>query len=102
MMADLSATGRYRVAGRRALDRLQSFMSGGWADEAQVLEEIAATFRRDKYLADPHTAVALNVYARYAQDTGDFKPVVIASHRQPVQVWEKRCHGALGPGSRRP
>ena len=95
MMADLAKSGRYVLpAGAHA--KLQTFMSGGWADEEQVSKQIAFTFREDKYLADPHTAVALNVHSNYARETGDTTPTVIASTASPYKFGKSVATALFG------
>jgi threonine synthase len=92
---DLAKTGRYALPAS-AHAKLRTFMSGGWASEEQVSAQIAATFREDKYLADPHTAVALNVYARYQQETGDQTPTVIASTASPYKFGKAVARALFG------
>ncbi len=95
MMSNLSKSGRY-VLSADALKRLKSFMSGGWADEAQVSARIAATFRDEEYLIDPHTAVALDVHARYAEETGDRTPTVVASTASPYKFGKSVAAALFG------
>ena len=38
----------------------------------------------ENYLCDPHTAVAVNVYRQYLQETGDTAPTIIASTCKPL------------------
>ena len=96
MMANLAKSGRY-VLPASPLAKLKTFMSGGWADETQVASQIASTFRDDKYLADPHTAVALNVLARFQQETGDRTPTVIASTASPYKFGKSVAAALFGP-----
>ncbi len=96
MMANLAKSGRY-VLPASALAKLKTFMSGGWADETQVAGQIASTYRDDMYLADPHTAVALNVHARYQQETGDKTPTVIASTASPFKFGKSVAQALFGP-----
>ncbi len=95
MMSNLAKSGRY-VLPAEAHAKLKTFMSGGWADEAQVAGEIASTFREDKYLCDPHTAVALSVHARYAEETGDKTPTVIASTASPYKFGKAVARALFG------
>jgi threonine synthase len=96
MMANLAKSGRY-VLPASALAKLKTFMSGGWADETQVSSQIASTFRDDKYLADPHTAVALSVLSRFQQETGDRTPTVIASTASPYKFGKSVATALFGP-----
>ena len=42
-------------------------------------------FKEYAYLADTHTAVALNVYEQYVKETGDDRATVIASTASPYK-----------------
>ena len=42
-------------------------------------------FNKAGYLCDTHTAVAINVYEQYVQETGDNTPTVIASTASPYK-----------------
>jgi threonine synthase len=99
LMADLSAGGRYALA-RPAHQRLAERMSGGWADEAQVAAQIASTFRDERYLVDPHTAVALSVHRRYAEQTEDRTPTIIAATASPFKFGKAVAEAIFGQAAR--
>ena len=43
-------------------------------------------FETENYLIDPHTAVAVNVYQQYLQETGNLEtPAIIASTASPYK-----------------
>ena len=84
LMEQLAKTGRYEVS-PEALKKLQAEFYGGFCDDAGTAETIGATFRKYRYLCDPHTAVALNVYEQYRQETGDDTPCVLASTASPFK-----------------
>ena len=65
--------------------RMQSEFAAGCADDQRVAETIAATFEREGYLCDTHTAVAVAVYDDYRSATGDMTPTVIASTASPYK-----------------
>ena len=77
------------------LERLLYLLSGrtdaaaefacGFADDAGAAETIRRTFEERRYLADPHTAVAIAVYEAYKRSTGDLTPAVIASTASPFK-----------------
>ncbi|MBR4019531.1 MAG: threonine synthase, partial [Clostridia bacterium] len=48
-------------------------------------DTIKKVFADKGYLADPHTAVAINVYEAYKARTGDDTPTVIASTASPFK-----------------
>ena len=59
-----------------------------WADFCQDDETqitIKSFWDQHKYLLDPHTAVAVNVWQKYLDATGDKTPVVIASTASPFK-----------------
>lgn len=96
MMANLAKSGRYALPTNMLL-KLKTFMSGDWASEEQVSGQIAATFQEDKYLSDPHTAVALSVHARYQEQTGDRTPTVIAATASPYKFGKAVASALFGP-----
>lgn len=83
-MNDLKTQGRYEITGQ-PLETLQNLLWGDWAGEEEVAQTIAKTWRDDRYLIDPHTAVALCVHQKYVQATGDDAPAVIASTASPYK-----------------
>ena len=83
-MASLAADGHYDV-GAQALDALGRTFAGGFADDAQTLQEIGRVFARDGYLMDTHTAVASRVLADYRARTGDARTTVLVSTASPYK-----------------
>ena len=83
-MASLAADGRYDV-GAQALAALRQTFAGGFADDAQTLQEIGRVFARDGYLMDTHTAVASRVLADYRARTGDARTTVLVSTASPYK-----------------
>ena len=57
----------------------------GCCDDEETLKTIGKYFGEYSYLADTHTAVALNVYEQYIAATGDDRPTVIASTASPYK-----------------
>ena len=84
LMEQLARTGRYSIA-PEVREKLQAEFYGGFCDDAGTAETIGATFRNHRYLCDPHTAVALNVYEQYRRETGDDTPCVLASTASPFK-----------------
>ncbi len=68
--------------------RLRSVLYGNYSNEEETMQEIKETFDKYKYLLDPHTAVAMNVYKKYVKETGDNLPVVISSTASPYKFNE--------------
>ncbi len=58
---------------------------GGFCTEEETLKTIEALYKDSNYLCDTHTAVAVNVYEKYLEETGDKTPAVIASTASPYK-----------------
>ena len=84
LMASLGRTGKYR-APQELMERIRSVFSGYSLDEAGTLAVIGETWREERYLADPHTAVGLGAVKRYREETGDAAPVILASTASPFK-----------------
>ncbi len=83
-MEQLKTQGIYRID-EAMLERLRGIMYGGWASEQACAEEISRVLREEKYLIDPHTAVAMSVMRAYREETGDMRPCVVASTASPFK-----------------
>lgn len=59
--------------------------AGGFCTEEETYDTIAALYKDAGYLSDTHTAVAVNVYEKYVDETGDKTPAVIASTASPYK-----------------
>ena len=98
LMKELKEKGRYEIS-PEARHRLQSEFFGGFCDDRATEETIGALFREHHYLCDTHTAVAVNVYRQYTEQTGDRTPCVIASTASPYKfaasVLPAVCGGPL-------
>ena len=82
--ADLSANGTFTVSDE-IKEKLQSLFFGGCCDDKATIATINKYFTEYGYLCDTHTAVALNVYEQYMEQTGDIRPTVIASTASPYK-----------------
>lgn len=83
LMTSLNTTGLYKISDDM-LAELTGFYAD-FADEGDISEEIAATFKGDHYVEDPHTAVASAVYKKYLAETQDKTPTVIVSTASPYK-----------------
>lgn len=83
-MNQLAAEGKYFV-GDEVLAEIQTVFDAGYCDEADVDATIFAMFEKYNYLCDTHTAVAVNVYDQYLENTGDDIPTVIDSTASPYK-----------------
>ena len=64
---------------------IDASFKGYFADEAKTAETIRTTMSKYQYLADTHTAVAISAAEQYMAETGDVKPMVIASTASPYK-----------------
>ena len=97
-MVELSNTGRYEVdhSTRQAIQEM--FWSDFSTDEA-TLARIRSTWQEYGYLMDTHTAVAMDVYARYLKLTGDQTPSIIASTASPFKFGSAVARAVMAPES---
>ncbi len=83
-MTALSENGVYTVdADVKA--KLDELFFGGYCDDENTQKTIGNLYKNENYLADTHTAVAINVYQQYVAQTGDKTPTVIASTASPYK-----------------
>ena len=61
---------------------------GGCCDDYFTKEQIWKTFDKHGYTLDTHTAVAVDVYNQYVNETGDTTKTVIASTASPFKFNE--------------
>ncbi|MHB8125467.1 MAG: threonine synthase [Desulfitobacteriaceae bacterium] len=80
----LRESGSFQVD-EKTLERSQTKIFAGWADEDQVLATIYRGYEQFDYVFDPHTAVAMKVYEDYVQLTGDKTYSVIVSTASPFK-----------------
>ncbi len=83
-MNELKEKGVYQVD-QASGEKLRAVMYGGWASQEACADEIARVWNEEKYLIDPHTAVAMSVMRAYREETGDMRPCVIASTASPFK-----------------
>jgi threonine synthase len=83
-MSQLSTQGWYRIP-KDALDQLQPLFYGGFADHKETSIAIGRAFKDHGYLMDPHSAVGYSVLRKYWDETGDTRPVVLASTASPFK-----------------
>ena len=83
-MNALKSEGKYEVSDDVKAVINEKFY-GGFCDDKNTEATIHEMFEQDKYLCDTHTAVAINVYKQYVEETGDKTPSVIASTASPYK-----------------
>lgn len=83
-MGQLKREGVYRVdAGVR--EQIEAQFWADFCSEEETLATIRETYAHHGYVVDTHTAVALNVYGKYVQATGDTRKAVVASTASPFK-----------------
>ncbi len=92
-MKNLTEDGCYHISD--AMREQLSDFYGGWASEEETAEEIRTRYEKDRYVIDPHTAVASAVYGQYRKETGDTTKTVIVSTASPFK-FETSVMSALG------
>lgn len=99
-MNALKSEGKYEVS-----DNVKAVINdrfyGGFCDDKNTEATIHEMFEQDKYLCDTHTAVAINVYKQYVEETGDKTPSVIASTASPYK-FSKAVLEAVEPNTALP
>ncbi len=84
MQSDLAEKGMYTVSDK-VKARFSELFYGGCCDDENTLKTIEETWEKFGYLCDTHTAVAVNVYNNYVNETGDNTETVIASTASPYK-----------------
>lgn len=82
-MAELQGRGVYKISDD-ALSYIKESFAAGCADEEDVSRTIARVWNEDRYLIDPHTAVAVKVAEEYRR-TGSGTPTVVLSTASPYK-----------------
>lgn len=83
-MNALKSQGLYTVESKTS-DTLNNLFWAAFATEAETKETVKSVYEKYNYLADPHTAVGINVYEKYIQATGDKTITVAASTASPFK-----------------
>lgn len=84
MMSDLSENGSYKLT--KALhSKITKLFWGGCCDDYFTKEQIWKTYSESEYTLDTHTAVAVDVYKQYVNETGDMTKTIIASTASPFK-----------------
>ncbi len=83
-MKQLTETGKYAVEAE-TLAAIQKDFAGYFASEEETASTIRKFWNEDRYLADPHTAVALYAAQAYIKESGDKLPMVVDSTASPYK-----------------
>ena len=84
IMNDLNTKGVYELDFNKLRSSAPNFM-GGFSSEEDTLDTIANFYEVNDYLLDPHTAVAVSVFANYAVESSDETKTVIVSTASPYK-----------------
>ncbi len=83
-MQSLQAEGRYTLEDAALADLATLFQAWSCPEE-EVLRTIREVFQDQRYLLDPHTAVAACTARKYREETGAREPVVVLSTASPYK-----------------
>ena len=83
-MEELNSTGRYAV-GALTLAKIQETFWADWASTEDSVATIRHVWQQQRYLLDPHTAVAWKVAENYETQTQDRTPVIVLSTASPFK-----------------
>ncbi len=96
-MNDLAKNGGYQVE-EEIKQKIKDIFWAGCCDDLMTKETIGKVKEEYDYTIDTHTAVAVNVYNQYKEETGDLTPAVIVSTASPFK-FNQSVLSALGKGS---
>ena len=82
-MESLRNNGYYEIT-EEEKERLNDF-AGYYCDQDETQKAIGTIYKEEKYLIDPHTAVAFGSCRKYREKTSDIRPTVIASTASPYK-----------------
>ncbi len=84
-MNELSSVGKYQVDDG-ILNQLHDLFYAGYCSDEATKATIKEIYHSENYLCDTHTAVAINVYHQYVNDTNDSAtPTIVASTASPYK-----------------
>jgi threonine synthase len=95
-MEGLKTQKKYRVT-PEVLANISSIFWADFATEAQTRQTLLDIFTQHRYLMDTHTAVAMNVYQKYQNESQDPLKTVILSTASPFKFPQSVASGILEP-----
>lgn len=84
LMQKLNSDGVYEIP-NDIKEKLQALFAADYSDDAETMAAIKKYADEYDYVIDTHTAVAMSVYDKYAEKTGDKTKTVIASTASPFK-----------------
>lgn len=94
LMNKLQKTGSYQLT-KTMHKKVTDLFWGGFCDDYFTKVQIWKTFNEYGYTLDTHTAVAVDVYNQYVNETGDYTKTLIASTASPFK-FNQAVLSALG------
>ncbi len=94
-MEELASEGRYTVD-RNTSQTIRDLFWSGCATDEETMDTISSFFTAHGYLADPHTAVGINVYNKYVARSNDETPAVVVSTASPFKFNRSVAGAVLG------
>lgn len=83
-MQQLNECGTYQI-NQPSLQVIQDIFWADWIDDEQSMATMRTVYEQQRYVLDPHTAVAWQVDESYRQQTGDTTPSVVVSTASPFK-----------------
>jgi threonine synthase len=83
-MAQLNENGKY-TAPASVMEKLREVFAGFYCTEEETASVSRSAFADRKYLCDTHTAVGLGAAEKYRSETGDDRPIILASTASPYK-----------------
>ncbi len=94
-MNELATTGKYQVS-EDVLNRIHEIFYAGYCDDKATKAAIKEIYDVENYLCDTHTAVAVNVYHQYINDTNDAEtPTIVVSTASPYKFADSVLNAIL-------
>ncbi|MEN6324782.1 MAG: threonine synthase [Syntrophomonas sp.] len=97
-MEERKNEGRYEVDAATLVQVQKMFWSEFCTDE-ETIKTIRAAWEKNGYLLDTHTAVAVNVYEKYLNETRDPVKTIIASTASPFKFGSSVAQAVLDPAT---
>ncbi len=95
-MEELKNRGSYDV-GEEVHQEVAALFWSDYCSDQETIKTIRHTWQEKSYLLDTHTAVAVNVYEKYLQATGDEAITIIASTASPFKFGSSVAAAVLPP-----
>lgn len=95
-MEELKQKGVYQV-NDHVCGKLKRCFWAGYGTDEETVNTIRDIWNQSHYLLDTHTAVGVNVYQKYVENTGDRTKTIIASTASPFKFGTSVAEAVLSP-----